>query len=293
MPLKKSAINEELGNAATHFFKSGNVIRSDANKPLDVVRGLLPANGPNNTRVEYDVWYDLGDQNRIHGYVYTDIMTQFVYLRAAGAYWSHKVMADAAKGPVTIDGKALCDTIAGAAADKYMLRPSRVKAPFVVFLAGTNIIEKATDWGKLKNAVNQGAKLKCHPLTAAPLLASLTHRFGAENILDKKLSGHALLEQADIVGCTDNSEMGLVALAKGKTVYRFGPQSRGFTYSALYNAIWDGGRPDRGRLLSILSCTHSGLIPSVETSITASDRISRFFGHYSGVEHVAPKHTDT
>jgi hypothetical protein len=292
MGFKKAAINEELGNSATHFFKSGNVIRSAANKPLDAVRALLPKHGPNGTRVEYDVWYDLGDNSKVHGYVYTDIMTMFVYVRAAGAYWSHKVISEAAEGAVTDDGLKICEAISNTAADKYMLRKSNVKAPFVIFLAGTNIIEKATDWGKLKNAVDQGAKLKCHPLTAPPLLASLRRQFGAENILDKKLSGHALLEQASIVGCTDNSEMGLVALSKGKTVYRFGPPAQHFTYSALYNSIWQDGMPNKNRWLSILSNPNTGLIPSIETGYSAEDRMSRFFAYFSKVPHVAPKHTN-
>lgn len=292
MGFKKSAINEELGNAATHFFKSGNVIRSSANKSLDDVRQVLPANGPNGTRVEYDVWYDLGSTDRVHGYVYTDIMTQFLYLRAAGAHWSHKVMAEAADGPATADGQRIFESIANLAGDKYMLRKSHVKAPFVIFLAGTNIIEKATDWGKVRNAVDQGAKLKCHPLTAPPLLASLKNRFGTDNILDKKLSGHELLNQASIVGCTDNSEMGLVALAKGKTVYRFGPQHTQFTYSAIYNTVWQGGQPSTKRLVAILSSPNTGLIPTIETSYSAQDRISRFFAYFSKVPHVAPKHTN-
>lgn len=292
MPLKKTALNEELGNGATHFFKSGNILRSAANKPLDAIREMLPARGPHNTNLEYDIWYDTGDLNRVHGYVYTDIMTKFVYLRAAGAKWSHRIMADAAKGPITEEGEQLFQEVANNAGDKYMLRSANVSAPFVVFLAGTNIIDKATDWGKLKNAVNQGAKLKCHPLTAPPLLASLKKQFGAENILEKKLSGHQILEQASIVGCTDNSEMGLVALAKGKTVYRFGGDSgRQFTYSAIYNAVW-GDEPmgSTQRWKAILSAPYSGLVPS--TGNQQQQRIDAFFNYYSAVPHATPKNSN-
>ena len=288
MPMQKTALNEKLGDAATHFFKSGNIVRNRANDALERIVELLPPNGPNQTRLEYDVWYDPGDPNRVHGYVYTDIMTQFLYLRAAGAKWSHAVMNTAAEQPVTPRGEELLSHIASHGADKYLLRKTSESVPFVIFLAGTNIINEATDFSRLENAVRQGAKLKCHPLTAAPLMASLRQRFGSENVLDKKLSGHALLDRAAIVGCTDNSEMGLVALAKGKTVYRFGPDSkRQFTYSAIYNAIWQNGRPSKNRFLGILSAPFSGLIPV--GGADQSERVKAFFSYFRNIPHVRPK----
>jgi hypothetical protein len=289
MPLKKNALDERVGDPATHFFKSGNIIRNPANDALKDLFTLLPKGGPQGTRLEYDVWYDPGDPNRVHGYVYTDIMTQFLYLRAAGVKWSHGIMRQAAEAPVTPRGEELLEKIAESGADKYLLRRTPMQFPFVVFLAGTNIINEATDFAKLENAVKQGAKLKCHPLTAPPLFASLKQRFGAENVLDKKLSGHALLNSAAIVGCTDNSEMGIVALAKGKSVYRFGPDNkRQFTYSAIYNAIWgDESRPSKLRLARILSAPFSGLIPVHGDD--QQQRIDRFFGFYQKVPHVPPR----
>ena len=49
------------------------------------------------------------------------------------------------------------------------------------------------------------------------MLAYLKTQFGEENIIEPRVSGHDLLENAKIVGCFTNSEMGLAALAKGKT----------------------------------------------------------------------------
>lgn len=290
--MEKTALNETLGDPATHFFKSGNIVRSEKNDELKALHALLPEGGPNGTKLEYDVWYDPGDPNRVHGYVYTDVMTRFIYLRAAGIKWANAVMKVAADGPVTKRGDELLVDIANAGSDKYMLRETDISHPFVIFLAGTNIVNEATDWRKVENAVRQGAKLKCHPLTAQPLLASLNKRFGAENVLDKKLSGYALLEKADIIGCTDNSEMALVALAKRKTVYRFGnPDKRQFTYSAIYNAIWQDGKPSLKRLVSILSAPYSGLVP-----VHGDDqqrRIDSFFGYFKTVPHAAPKAAGT
>ena len=56
MALQKMADNEELGNAAAHFFKSGNVLRAKENKEVEELKDLLPAKGPNNTNIEYDLW---------------------------------------------------------------------------------------------------------------------------------------------------------------------------------------------------------------------------------------------
>ena len=47
----------------------------------------------------------MNDEKRIHGYMYTDAMAKFVYIRAAGSYWTHKLMEEAAKHPITEEGE--------------------------------------------------------------------------------------------------------------------------------------------------------------------------------------------
>ena len=287
MPLERLAENDHLGNAAAHFFKSGNIIRGKESDQIAVLKDLLPKNGPNGTRVEYDIWYDMNDEKRIHGYMYTDAMAKFVYIRAAGAYWTHKLMEEAAKHPITEEGEYIFKDLAENSVDKYRLRRVKEKHNFVIFLPGTNIINEALNWDKLDNAIKQGAKLKCHPITAPGLVANLKHRFGAENILDKKLSGHQLLADAQIVGCCENSEMGLVALAQGKKVFVFGHQLENLTYSALYNTIWKNGRPDPNKFKSILSCKYSGMIPIAAEN--PQEYVDAYFDHYKDLPHVKPR----
>lgn len=291
MPLEKLAENDELGNPAAHFFKSGNIVRNSENDNLSELRLLLPKNGPNSTRIEYDVWYDLGDNDRIHGYVYTDAMAKFIYLRAAGAYHTHKIMREAAKAPITEEGLAIFNDLANNSVDKYRLRKARESYDFVIFLPGTNIINDAMNWDKVENAVKQGAKLKCHPLTAPGLLAKLKNRYGADNIIDKKISGHQLLQNAKIVGCCENSEMGIVALAQGKKTYLFGNGLRSLTYSAIYHAVWEGGKADQNKLKSVLSAEYSGLIPSA--SNTPEKYVEAFFNYYKDMPHVKPRNTNS
>lgn len=288
MPLDRQATNDHLGNAAAHFFKSGNILRGKGSDELAVLRDLLPANGPNGTRIEYDIWYDMSDEKRIHGYMYTDAMAKFMYIRAAGIYWTNKIMREASQHEITPEGERIFQDLAENSVDKYRLRRTKDTHKFVIFLPGTNIINDILDWDKVENAVNQGAKLKCHPITAPGLVANLKHRFGAENILDKKLSGHQLLTEASIVGCCQNSEMGLVALAQGKKVYLFGNGNKQVTYSALYNTIFDAkGKAHVDRFKRILSCKYSGMVPIVAHN--PQEYVDAYFDYYKDLPHVKPR----
>ena len=284
--MKKLADNDELGNPVAHFFKSGNVLRSRENDQLTRLKSLVPKTWINGTKVEYDIWYDFPNDKRIHGYVYTDALTSFLYLRAASCVRALEAMEKAAKSEVTSEGSQLFAHMANNATDKYRLRKKGLAHDFVIFLPGTNILDKVADWEKIDNAVRWGAKLKCHPLTAAPAYQHLLTKYG-DAVIEKKASGHELLGNAYIVGCCDNSEMGIAALSKGKAVCRFGKEDQWCTYSAIYRALEHKGRLSADRLKAILSCKESGLIPAVADD--PQDLISRFFKQYEGVEHVPPK----
>jgi len=286
VPLTRLALEDELGNPAAHFFKTGNIVRSKENDKLKPLMDLMPERANWGNKIEYDVWYDAGDEMRIHGYVYTDAMTKFVYIRPASTYFSRKILEVAIREDITPKGEEIFNDLANNSNDKYQLREHDKKQyDFVIFLPGGNIIEKATDFTRLDNAVKQGAVLKCHPLTSANLFAMLQTRFGRANVLRKKESGHALLKRASIVGTCDNSEMGIVALAMGKTVYRFGhkDQDHQFTYSALYKCIWDGDNPNVDRLKSILSARYTGLISHLADN--PKEDIEQFFVYFKSIPH--------
>ena len=151
--------NESLGDSVTHFYKTGSVLRHEDPELLRL-RDLLPTKGPVGTRVEYDIWYDMNDDARVHGYVYTDAMGKFVYLRVGDAARSHALMEQAASGTVTDEGKKIVHELATGTRDKYRLRDTKVQEDRVAFLAGANILEKAVDWTKLDELVKDGWKLK-------------------------------------------------------------------------------------------------------------------------------------
>ena len=52
MAFHTMADDEVLGNPVAHFFKSGNILRSENNINVESLRNLLPNTGPNNTKIE-------------------------------------------------------------------------------------------------------------------------------------------------------------------------------------------------------------------------------------------------
>ena len=290
VPLIKLPENDVLGNAAAHFFKSGNVLRSN-NQGVDNLVDLIPTSGPNQTRVEYDLWYSIDDGNNVHGYVYTDAMTDFLYLRVARAHYANQIMKEASYHPITPEGERLFEHMASGSSDKYKLKPSASSHDFVVFLPGTNIYNDVVDVDKVKRAVAQGAYVKPHPITAPALLQRMRETYGEDRVLDVRASGHELLNSAAIVGCCMNSEMGVAAVAKGKTLYLFDKPGPHRTYTSIYKSLADGSRYSSDKLRSILSAPYSGLVSS--SSKNPEDRIKAFFDHYKDLEHVSPKNPNT
>ena len=155
MALSVLAREDAVGNNASHFFKSGNVLRNPKNEALNM-RRLLPDNGLYKTNLEYDLWYDVGGRDKIHGYVYTDMLSDFLYLKPANAFFAESAMYASIKLNPSSYGEYLVDKIGDGVEDKYRLRPSKSENEFVIFLPGTNCISNVLDWDKTKRAVDQG-----------------------------------------------------------------------------------------------------------------------------------------
>lgn len=285
MAFYKMSTSEELGDSVTHFYKTGGVLRNRDDSLIEL-KALLPQNGPNGTRVEYDIWYDMNDAERVHGYVYTDAMGKFIYLRVGDVNRTHAAMEVAASCQATDEGIAIVDDLAATSQDKYKLKAAKATFKKVAFLAGANILHKAIDWQKLHDLVDDGWKLKCHPLTSRDLRQLLANRFGEHSILDKKLSGYSLLEGAEEVACAENSEMGIVGIAKGKKLVDIGCGNKQLTYSAIYNQLHKA-EDKRDTLTRIFSCERSGLVPTAVSD--PNRRVTLFFETYKDMPHVKPK----
>ena len=288
MPLETLAFNDVLNNNIAHFFKSGNIRRSEVNKQLDKIHHLLPTKGNHGTNLEYDIWYDFKNEKKIRGYVYTDIMTKFVYIKPASSLYSLKLLKECVRGEITQEGEKIFDDIANQNADKYNLQTTDIGYPYVVFLAGTNILEEITDDVKLLKAIKEeGAKLKPHPLTSPFTMSFLKAKYGKDSLVNKNLSGHEILNRAKVVGCTTNSEMGLIALAQGKRVNLFDrPKIACKTYTHIYKVLFEQGYPVINDFKRLLSATNSGLI--YHATEQPEEKIKNFFHYFNKVEHVKP-----
>ena len=81
--------------------------------------------------------------------------------------------------------------------------------------------------------------------------------------------------------------MGLIGIAKGKTLHDIGCGNKQLTYSALYSAICNSQHTQSDALLRILSTKWSGLIPA--HSANPQEYVDEFFAEYGDLEHVKPK----
>ena len=274
MPLMKMSRNETLGDLHTHFFKSGNILRNKNMNHLAAYAELFPTD----VKVEYDLWYDANDRNKVHGYVWTDACNKFIYIRPACTVRSVTLMNDCATSDVTDMGRDLVRHIGQNASDKYKSQKKVPQHYYVIFLPGTNIFDRLVDLPLLRREIEKGAIVKPHPLTAIPLRAYIEANLPKESIANRKLSGHGLLACAKKVGTYTNSEMGLAALAADKTVVIMNDVREVTTYSSIYNAISPGLKPSKERLEAILSRKNSGII--VDCSGDAQERIDAFFAQY-------------
>ena len=289
MPLETLAFNDVLNDKTAHFFKSGNTRRSSKNQRLNKLHQLLPEKGNYETNLEYDIWYDFKNEPKIRGYVYTDVMTKFLYLKPASSMYSESIIKEAIKHEITEEGEAIFQDMLDTPNDKYKLSKSDAEYPYVIFLPGTNILFDVVDEKRIKNAVEKdGAKLKLHPLTSPFAVSYLKTTYGKENIIDRKLSGHDILKKSKIVGTFSNSEMGLVALAQGSKVNIFDKKNISKkTYTAIYKALWREGEANIEELKRLLSCDFCGLVSYL--SKNPEQKIKNFWDFFKDVIHVKPK----
>tara|TARA_B100001094_G_C18182366_1_gene801682 strand:- start:79 stop:975 length:897 start_codon:yes stop_codon:yes gene_type:complete len=288
MPIETLAFNDVLNNDIAHFFKSGNIRRSDENNQLNKIHHLLPKKGNHGTNLEYDIWYDFNNEPKIRGYVYTDLMTKFVYLKPASSLYCVKLLRECIKEKITEEGEKIFEDISQNNKDKYKLRDTSEKHPYVIFLPGTNILNEITDDVKIEKAIkSDGAKLKPHPLTSPFIMSFLRARYGKNSLINKNASGHELLNKTEVVGFCSNSEMGLIGMAQGKRIKLFDKHKIiAKTYTHIYEVLFQDGYPVINDLKRLLSADYSGLI--YHSTKNPKKRINNFFKYFKKIKHVKP-----
>jgi len=300
MTLSKMSLDDNFGVASSHFFKSGNIPQCDISQQLKDIVSQIPKNGPYQTNVEYDVWYDMRDYPKVHGYTYTDVLSTFIMLRCASARHSSELIDHVIQNTEINDrGIKIYNHLLEHNVDKYSLRKIRRKfddtnLDAVVFLPGNNIYDDIVDLDKVDKFVEENnAMIKFHPLTPEVLETKVTKRYGRDRVISSKFSGHEVMEKAKVVAVGKNSEMGLISALKGKSVFLFDKEveDRVYTYTHLYDNIivkefGHYGENDtyETRLKKLFSSKASGMLSKFSDIAV---EINEYFEYYMDYPHVA------
>jgi hypothetical protein len=302
MAFKKLSLEDKFGVNSSHFFKSGNMPQSDISQELKNIVQQLPDRGPYQTHLDYDIWFDMKDYPKVHGYSYTDVLSNFIMLRCCSEKHSnlhieHVLM----NGSINEKGNTIFNHLLNNNTDKYNLRKIRKKfddlnLKAVVFLPGNNIYDSIVDLEKVDKFIEEhNAVIKFHPLTPEILESRVTKRYGKNKVISNHFSGHEIMENAEIVAVGRNSEMGLISAIKNKKVVLFDKieNERVYTYTHLYNNLIERelgffGSDDtsyESRFKKLFSSNYSGLISKFSD---VSLEVESFFDYFKKFEHVKP-----
>lgn len=103
--------------------------------------------------------------------------------------------------------------------DKYLLEDlGDTDFEEVIFLPGSNILGKIVDVDKIDRLViqNKNILIKPHPITDSDDIRRLGMRYGYYRIIEPEVSGHQVMQNCKKVYYTENSEIGIKAILKGK-----------------------------------------------------------------------------
>jgi len=179
-PFMYMSSNEWLGDATTHFMKTGNALRSNENDVLADISKCIPKS-INGVKVEYDISYD-SPKDRIHGYKYTDLLTKVVMISPCNFDISVKNLIEQIKKGPTEEGLSIASKLKANLTDKYMLEDeSDIPVRDLIILPGTNLLTKEGGWcdmEKIDQLVSEGAYVKLHPITAKVWQTMLAKRWG-------------------------------------------------------------------------------------------------------------------
>jgi|TARA_R100000329_G_scaffold140308_1_gene122515 hypothetical protein len=281
--LQALAINEEVGDIPTHYFKSGSSMRpKEQLQDLNEFKTYLLPEEARGTTFEYDVWFNTNENVTIRKWLYTDFLGKGIYVRVNSRPINTKLFKSIVNSDIKIDEERI-EKIRNNLENKYSLQWNTEFYDKVVFLPGSNLLCKGTviNHGRVKALVDQGWKVKPHPITAHIYMADLKRRYGAENVLNKKEGGFELLLNCKEMACSQNSEMGLIALLLGKNIqmvsYPVEKREKNLlTYESFYESIAETNAKET--ILKLFSSKRSGIIFNFDTD--AKDRLENYLNNF-------------
>ena len=116
------SINEELGDVATHFMKSGSSFRPK--KDLEVLNKFKHRLIPDSYRelpFEYDVMFNTNEVKTIRAWLYTDFLGKGIYVKVNSVKINDKLFKDIVNSDIKIDEERIEKIIANLQ-NKYSLQ---------------------------------------------------------------------------------------------------------------------------------------------------------------------------
>ena len=198
--------------------------------------------------------------------------------------------------------KDYCSEIADGIGDKWEPIPSKtgVNGAKVFFPPGGNILWIVNN-DNVMRAFNEDSRwmLKPHPISTEPDINHIKRMYGSTHLYDAKCSGMEILRQADTVGFTTASELGLVAMMMGKNTEDFSlyEYEAWGQYHSFYLAVRLADEPPIMVLNRLINCPWSGIVPLDTPDTSAASRFSAFKDktvalrtkHSRLVRHVKPR----
>ena len=150
------SINEELGDVATHFMKSGSSFRPK--KDLEVLNKFKHRLIPDSYRelpFEYDVMFNTNEVKTIRAWLYTDFLGKGIYVKVNSVKINDKLFKDIVNSDIKIDEERIEKIIANLQ-NKYSLQWNTEFHEKVIFPPGSNLMRgPLINFNKVKKLVKE------------------------------------------------------------------------------------------------------------------------------------------
>lgn len=277
--------NEWLGDMTTHFMKSGEALRSPANKDQESLAKFIPRTA-NGVKVEYDISYDI--PNKIAGYKFTDFLTKALYIAPQSFILARRTITEACNMLPTQDGQRVVEQLRSSITDKYILHNTdKFTCDDLIVLPGTNLLvkEDVLDMEKIDRLVEAGAYVKLHPITERTWVNFLKQRWGAK-VIPADVPLYPIIRNAKKVWFTFSSESGVAATLLGKKIgiVNLPDKKTSSNFEHIYRGI---DASSQGTVLqkmtALFSHPESGVLTTYHEN--PEERIRVYFDHMAQYPH--------
>lgn len=279
--------NEWLGDPMTHFMKTGETFRAPSADQIKL-GSIIPRSG-NGVKVEYDISFSIGEY-KVKGYKFTDFLSKCVMLTAQHDVICRKNIVEVAAWGPTEKGRLIVDELRKSITDKYVVDEfnewKKYQCSDLIVLPGTNVLAKEdmVDFLKIDELVQNGARVKLHPVTSKVWRTMLTKRW-KDKIIPATAPLYDLMRESEKVYFTMTSETGIAATLLGKKVGLVSGKKTWSNFEHVYKGL-DQCKANLkliDKMTSLFSHPESGFITTL--SDDPEGDVQRYFDHMKKYPH--------